>query len=195
MFAAQDPYVDPFREIDGRVGYYANGEWRYGEKLLLRVGLYDNRADPTTLKDGQYAWYTEFLHVGLQTTLPGDVGLIAQWMSGSTVMGPVMYTNGAHAVDAEFDSHFALLSRAYGRHRLSVRYDNFEVTQNDQTPADDNRESGHAVTVSWQLGVTDKVSVVAESVTIKSRRDIWMSFGLEPDETETQFQLSLRLRL
>jgi phosphate-selective porin len=110
-------------------------------------------------------------------------------------MGPVMYTNGAHAVDAEFDSYFALLSRAYGRHRLSVRYDNFEVTQNDQTPADDNRESGHAVTVSWQLGVTDKVSVVAESVTIKSRRDIWMSFGLEPDETETQFQLSLRLRL
>lgn len=195
MFEEQDPYVDPFREIDGRSGYYANGEWRYAEKLLLRAGVYDNRADPTIIEDGQYAWYTEFTHAGVQTTLPGDVALIAQWMTGSTVMGPVLYGNGTHAVDAEYDSYFALLSKGFGRHRLSFRYDNFDVTQNDQTVADDNSESGHALTVAYQVALAKKLGLIAEWISIRTHRSAWADYGFLPTETETQFQLSLRLRL
>lgn len=195
MFAAQDPYVDPFSEIDGRAGYYVNGEWRNGERLLLRAGLYDNRADPTLIEDGQYAWHTKFEHLGLQTTLPGDVGLVAQWMTGSTVMGPTLYVNGTHAVDVEYDSYFALLSKQSGRHRWSLRYDNFDVTQNDQTTEDNNAEDGYALTLAYQVGLAGKLNLVAEWVSIKTHHCGWVYYGLDPTETETQLQLSLRLRL
>jgi hypothetical protein len=195
MFDQQDPYVEPFKEIDGRAGYYATGEWRYGEKFLLRAGHYDNRADPTIIKDGQYAWKTVFEHVGVQTTLPGDIGFIAQWMFGTTVMGPVLYANGVHAVDVEYDSAFMLLTRAFGDHRVSVRYDNFDVTQNDQTPEDSNPDSGHAWTLAYQLGLTEYLSVAAEWLSIKTHHCGWAYYDLSPTATETQFSLSLKLRL
>ena len=36
MFEAQDPYVEPFREIDNNAGYYANFEWRIANRFLIR---------------------------------------------------------------------------------------------------------------------------------------------------------------
>jgi hypothetical protein len=192
MFAAQDPYVEPFQEIDNEVGYYINAEWRFGEKILLRAMHYDNRAEPTALKQGQYAWTTKFEHIGLQTTLPGEIGLIAQWMKGSTVMGPVM--NGAHVVDVEYDSAFALLTRSFGRHRVSGRYDHFEVSQNDRTPEDNNPEYGHAWTLNYQYSFSDKVILAGEWLSIKTHHCGWAYYGISPTATERQTQVTLRLR-
>lgn len=195
LFERQDPYVEPFTELDNRAGYYLTGEWQYGNELLLRAGHYDNRADPTVMKNGQYAWETIFDHVGLQTTLPGDIGLVAQWMYGSTVMGPVMFPNGARAVDVEFESKFALLTRAFGDHRLSLRYDDFDVTQNDSTREDNNPENGHAWTLSYQVGLSEKVSLATEWLSIKTHHCGWIYYGIGPTETETQFSVSIKLRL
>jgi hypothetical protein len=195
MFEKQDPYVDPFREIDGSTGFSTTGEWRYGDMWLLRLGAYDNCADPTVIENGQYAWHTTFAHVGLQTELPGDIGFIAQWMAGSTTMGPILYPNGAHAVDAEYASYFTLLTREFGRHRLSLRYDNFEITQRDQTFEDNNAENGHALTFAYLVGLSKHVGFAAEWLSIKTHRGSWAYYDLRPRETETQLQLSLRLRL
>lgn len=195
MFAAQDPFVAPFRELDGRAGVHAGSEWRHGDRMLLRGGHYDNRAEPTVIENGQYAWHTKFTHLGLQATPAGDFRFVAQWMSGSTVMGPAMYANGAHAVDAEFASYFGLLATEFGRHRLAFRYDNFDVTQNDQTVADNNQEAGHALTLSYQLGLGEKLSLAAEGLRVRTHRCAWAYYGLEPSRSETQLQLSLRLRL
>jgi len=193
MFDDQDPYVEPFREIDGRAGYYATAEWRYGKQFLLRAGHYDNRANPEKEAGGQYAWATKFEHLGLQATLPGEIGLIAQSMIGSSQMGP--WLNGAHVVDIEFDSQFALLTRSFDRHRLSVRYDHFEVTQNDQTPEDNNPEKGHAWTLSYQFGLSKKISLAAEWLSIKTHRCANIYYGLPQTVTETQLQLLVKLRL
>jgi len=192
MFSAQDPYVVPLRETDDRASYYLNAEWRYGNRLLARAMHYDNRADPTSLVSGQYGWTTEFDHLGLQTTLPGDTGLIAQWMSGSTVMGPVM--NGARVVDVEYDSYFILFTRAFGSHRVSARYDNFEVTQNDSIPEDDNRESGLAWTVGYQYTYSDKISLASEWLSIKTHRRAVVYYDLDPTVVERQFQFTVKLR-
>ena len=192
MFAAQDPYVEPLREIDDRPSYYLNVEWRYGRRLLVRAMYYDNRADPVSIVSGQYGWTTKFNHVGLQTTLPGDVGLIAQWMSGSTVMGPVM--NGAHVVDVEYDSYFMLLTRAFGKHRVSARYDNFDVSQNDSTPEDNNPEYGLAWTAGYQYSYSDKINLAAEWLSIKTHRCALAYYGLDPTVTERQFQFTVKLR-
>ena len=192
IFENQDPYVDPFREIDDRVGYYLNGEWRFGNKLLVRVMHYDNRADPEVIDSGQYAWETKFEHIGVQTTLPADIGLITQWMFGSTVMGPVI--NGAHAVDVEYDSYFILLTRAFDKHRVSARYDNFHVTQNDDTDEDNNPENGHAWTLGYQYQYSEKVSIAAEWLSIKTHHCGWQYYGLPTTATEEQTQLMLRIR-
>jgi len=193
MFEAQDPYVEPFQEIDDQAGYYLNVEWRYSKRLLVRAMHYDNRADPTAIESGQYAWTTKFDHIGMQTTLPGDVGLIAQWMFGSTVMGPVM-PDGAHAVDTEFNSYFMLLTRSFGRHRVSARYDNFDVTQSDGTPEDNNPESGFAWTVGYRYGFSDTFTLAGEWLRIRTHRCALVYYGLDPTVTERQFQLTLKTR-
>ncbi len=193
MFEAQDPFVAPFREVDDRAGFYVSGEWRYGERLLLRGMHYDNRADPTVLADGQYAWTTKFDHLGAQFSLPAGFGLITQWIRGSTVMGPVM--NGAHVVDVEYDSKFLLLTRKMDKHRISLRYDNFEVTQNDQTPEDNNPEDGIVWTASYRYEYSDRVSLAAEWLSIKTHHCAWVYYGVAPTATEKQLQLSLLLRL
>jgi hypothetical protein len=192
MFEAQDPYVEPFQEIDDEIGFYASAEWRFGEKLLIRAMHYDNRADPTILKQGQYGWTTIFDHIGLQTTLPADIGFIAQWMTGSTVMGPVM--NGAHVVDVEYDSFFLLLTRSFEKHRITARYDSFDVTQNDQTPEDNNPENGHAWTFGYQYSFSKNVGLAGEWLSIKTHHCGWIYYGISPTKTETQTQVSLRLR-
>jgi len=192
MFAAQDPFVAPFREIDNRAGYYVNGEWRLDNRVMVRAMHYDNRADPTILEDGQYAWTTKFDHFGAQVSLPADFGLIAQWMVGSTVMGQVI--NGAHAVDVEYESKYLLLTKSLDKHRVSLRYDNFDVTQNDDTDEDNNPENGHVWTVAYQFDQSKHVSFAAEWLSIKTHHCGWVYYGLDPTNTETRLQLSVRLR-
>jgi len=192
FFEAQDPYVTPFREIDSRAGYYVNAEWRFGKRFLVRAMHYDNRANPVIIDSGQYGWETIFEHIGVQATLPGDIGLIAQWMFGSTVMGPVV--DGAHMVDVEYDSKYLLLTRQFGKHRTSLRYDHFEVSQNDETPHDNNPEYGHAWTLGYQFGYSKHAAIAAEWLSIKTHHCGWVYYGISPTATERQLQLTLQLR-
>ena len=108
-------------------------------------------------------------------------------------MGP--WINAAHAVDIDFDSQFVLLTRAFARHRVSARYDHFDVTQNDSTPQDNNPETGHAWTLAYQVGLTNKLSIAAEWLSIKTHRCANVYYGLPENVTETQLQLLLKLRL
>ena len=191
-FDAQEPYITPSLEIDNTYGYYVGGEWLVNRRSLLRVMHYDNRTDPFGYEDGQFAWHTWFDSVGLQMTLPGDVGLFTQWMEGYTVWGTI--TNGAYAVDVEFTSYYLMLTKALDRQRISARFDHFSIDENDQIPLDDNTEDGHAWTLSYRFEVSPLVSLAAEWLAIKSKRPAWAYFGLPVDKTERQLQLSLQLR-
>ena len=192
LFQTQAPFNEPIREVDDRVGYHVNGEWKYGRKLLVTAMYYDNRADPEALEHGQYGWTTRFQHVGVQTVLPGDIGMIAQWMGGTTVMGPIV--DGAYVVDVEYDSTFLLLTRAFGRHRVAGRYDDFNVSEIDRIPLDDNSEDGHAWTLGYQFAISDGVSVAAEWVSIDTYRPSFAYYGFPLEAREEQTQLMLKLR-
>lgn len=192
LFEAQDPYVAPFREVDNEVGFYVNGEWQFGSRLRVRAMHYDNRAVPTEIDDGQYAWTTKFEHIGAQYSLADGWDLLFQWMSGSTVMGPVV--NGAHLVDVEFDSKYLMLTKAYERHRFSMRYDKFDVTQNDDTDDDNNAEDGHIWTLAYFYDFSDKISFGAESLVIKTHRCGWEYYNIATTVTEKQLQFTARLR-
>jgi hypothetical protein len=190
-FDEQDPYITPILEIDNTFGYYVDGEWSISNRFLLRATHYDNRTDPFGYKDGQFAWETAFNQLGLMATLPGDIGLIAQWMDGYTVWGRL--TNGIHAVDVGFESQFVLLTRSFDRHRFSVRYDNFEITEKDQTQLDENAEKGHASTFSYRYEISPNFAVAAEWLEIFSHRPAWAYFNLAERKTEKQLQLTLRI--
>ncbi len=192
LFEDQDPYTVPFLEIDGEAGYYVSGEWRFNQRLLIRAMHYDNRANPTADKGGQYAWTTKFEHIGVHVALPGHLELLFQWMTGSTVMGDVV--NGIHDLDAEYNSMYLMVNKAYDRHRLSVRYDKFEVTENDQTPQDNNAEDGDAWTIAYFYDYSDRISIGVESLTIKTDRFSWQYYGLDPIQTEEQIQITAQLR-
>ena len=192
MFEAQDPFIEPMLELDDEIGVYLNAEWRMGSKLLVRAMRYDNRADPTVLKKGQYAWRTEFDHIGVQATLPGDIGLLAQWMSGSTVMGPWM--GEWHPVDVEYQAEYLLLTRKFDKHRLSARYDHFDVTQNDRLREDNNPENGHAWTLNYQYEFSDNATLAVEWLSIKTHHCGWVYYGISPTATERQTQVAFRLR-
>jgi hypothetical protein len=188
----QDPFITPLLEIDEEPGYYVNAEWRYGNRFLLRAMHYDNLADPQGLEDNQFAWWTYFDHVGIQATLPGDVGLLAQWMDGFTAWG--RFRNGVYSVDVTFLSHYVLLTRAFDRHRFTARYDHFEMAEADTTPLDENSERGHGWTLSYQYASTDHVTLAAEWIQIFTERPAWAYFDLEERQTETQLQLAIRVR-
>ena len=192
FFERNDPFIEPFLELDNKAGFYVGGEWRYTDRVLVRAMHYDNRADPEVLEDGQYGWTTIFDHVGAQFELPADFGLIAQWMSGSTVMGGVI--NGAHVVDVEYESTFLLLTRTFERHRLTLRYDRFDVTQNDQTVEDNNPENGSAWTIGYRYRHSDRIGIAAEWLAVRSHRCARGYAGIDPDVREEQIQLSLLLR-
>jgi hypothetical protein len=188
----QDPFITPILEIDDTYGYYIDGEWSINDRFLVRATHYDNRTDPFGYEDGQFAWETAFDQLGVKATLPGDIGLIAQWMDGYTVWGRL--TNGIHAVDNAFESQFVLLTRSFEQHRLSLRYDHFEITEKDQVPLDENAENGHAWTVSYRYDLNEHFTLAAEWLEITSNRPAWAYFDLAEKKSERQLQLTFRMR-
>ena len=106
-------------------------------------------------------------------------------------LGPIPY--GVYSVDVTFLSNYVLLTRAFDRHRVTARYDHFEIAEADTTPLDENSERGHGWTFSYQYAPTENVTLVAEWIRIFSERPAWSYFDLEERQTETQLQLAVRL--
>ena len=193
MFELQDPHVAPWREVDDRLGYYVGADWRYGRRALVALAHYDNRADPMQIESGQYAWHTRFEQLATQIELPGGFGLLAQWMTGSTVMGPVLVT--ARAVDTDFEARYVLLTKLIAKHRVSIRYDDFNVVDNDLVPNDDNSDSGRAWTFAYRYKHSARWSLGAEWLRIASWHPAWQYFGAAAHETERLVQLQVGIRL
>ncbi len=89
----------PFAETDHRPGGYAGVEWRYARRALVQLARYDNRADPYSFSDGQWGWGTDFNHLAVQVSLPAEIGLVAQWMDGTTEWLTAALPNGHTAAD------------------------------------------------------------------------------------------------
>ena len=187
--------LEPFEEIDNEPGVYAGLEWRYARRALVQVAYYDNRADPYAFADGQWAWGTAFTHLAAQFELPGEIGLVAQWMSGDTdwILGARpdgTRSSTARLVEDRFESKFLMLTRLVrGAHRLSLRYDDFEIVRDEAAPAL-QADVGHAWTVAYRYSHSARLTGGVEWLEIESRRDLWPLFYSAPHEaTESQLRL------
>jgi hypothetical protein len=191
MFENQAPWAEPFVETDDRPGYYYGLDWRLGRRALVALAHYDNRADPLSLRQGQYGWDTVFDHIGMQLELPGGIGLVAQWIDGTTVMGPVL--DGARVVDTAFESNYWLLTKQLARHRVSVRYDDFAVVDRDETPLDENDDSGHAWTLSYRYARSAALELALEWLRVRSYHPARAHLGEPLLATEHMLQLRIAL--
>ena len=88
---------------------------------------------------------------------------------------------------------YLMLTRAFGRHRLAIRYDHFSVTDNDELPDDDDSEEGHAWTLAYQYRVNDWATLALEWLDIRTTRPAWAYFDVDTTATERQAQVAVRL--
>ncbi|WP_259394914.1 hypothetical protein [Shewanella sp. SR44-3] len=189
MLAAQAKASDPFLELDSRIGVHLLGQWRWHGQGSVQAGYYDNHADTRVVKQGQYAWATRFSHLGAKWRLPLGIELITQAMAGDTLM---MSPTGINVVDNHFHSGFVLLSKKINLHRLSLRFEDFSVTDKDLTPGDNNSEQGQALTVSYQYQLSRPWFVHFEYNRIDSERMARVYQGASLQFVEQQWQLASR---
>src|SRR5712671_2676849 len=111
-------------EIDGRVGYYAGAEYKYGTHVA-RLLHYDKRGDPSQSNDSGSAWLSRFNSFGWRYELPTHTTFIAQGLKGNTAVGAG--PDGRGALIADYWSYFFLASQQYRQHRFTARYDRLYV--------------------------------------------------------------------
>ncbi len=201
IVGVREQSLEPFEEIDHKPGAYAGVEWRYARRVLLQLAYYDNGADPEAFSDGQWAWGTTFTQLALQVSLPWDLGLMAQWMSGETywIAGAAAdgtLSPGSELVEDGFNSNFAMLSRVFREaHRLSLRYDHFEMSREEDEPRL-RSDDGHAWTFAYRYESSARLSAGFEYLRIQSRRDVWPYFYSAPEHaTERELRVQVGVHL
>jgi hypothetical protein len=192
--------LEPFHDIDRDPGFYAGVEWQYARSALVQLSHYDNRADPYAFSGGQWAWQTSFTQIAFQVDLPGEIGLIGQLMRGETrwliAAGPDgVLSPAAELVEDLFDSYYLLLTRSFGSHRVSLRYDDFEIVREEEAPAL-RADGGHAWTLAYRYDHPAGFDVAVEWLEIDSHRDLWGYFyGLPERASEQQLRVQLTYKL
>ncbi len=186
----QAPSEEPFHEIDNRVGYYAHASAEHLDYGTLTALWYDNNADDRVLKFGQWAWRTKFWSLGYKVELPGEIDLVAQAMRGSTTV-VTLPTEPSAVVDTRFWAAYALASRAFGRHRVSLRLDRFGTNDRDSS-IDDNNEHGTAITAAYVLRPAPRQRLTVEALYVKSYRPERTHLGFPVRASEMLFQASYR---
>lgn len=187
-----EAYIYPFREMDGRAGYYGGLNLNFPGRLLITALHYDNRADPTSIDTVSHviAWHTTFNTAGLRLEYGPGWTLIGQWMGGRTEIAPNAQT---HAWP--FNARYVLLSRQFGsRNTLSVRYDRFEVESRDTQL--ESQQSGHAWTAAYGFDWGKSWTVTVEYLRVTSSPYEQSEDVESPGPvTDTQAQLAIRYTL
>jgi hypothetical protein len=178
-----------FKEIDDRPGYWAGAHLRYLDRIELRYLHYDNRADPEKFDPGigDFAWLTRFDSVGLRAETSGGWTYIAQWLGGDTAIEP---ESGYERWN--FHSTFALVSKAWGPHRLSARADWFETEHVMTSYPPPGGEDGSAITVGYSYDLDDHWHGAIEFLEIRSDTSMRAFIGEPTDAVERQLQLQVR---
>jgi hypothetical protein len=191
LFPKQAATTQPFVEVDDRPGFYSGFSFETPELGKFRALYYDNRGNPSVVKNGQYAWHTRFGSLGLKTELPWETELIAQAMLGRTQMGAPL--GGLFAVDTQFWSESVLLSKKFGPQRISFRYDDFGTGEHDYLPQDPTQENGYALTCNYNFTWLEHQQINLEMSRIVSNRAARLNIDQAGQQTETLWQVAYRV--
>jgi hypothetical protein len=184
-----------FIEIDHRAGFYGRLEWRPPAPFGAALFYYDNRGDPQAFKpSGQWGWRTRFLNLGINADLGSKTRLLAQAMTGSTIMG--FKTNGQRWVHTQFRSAYVSITQTLtDKAAVTGRIETFRTHElgSEMSPLDS--EHGWSTTVALRYNLRSNLTGFAEAMNVRSRRGVRADLGLDPFQPQTVFQLGLRVRL
>lgn len=180
-----------FTEFDNRPGWYAGASWEDAGQWRLQVFRYDNEADPRAHQDDYFAWRTKFWDAGFSDQV-GEFTILAQAVTGNTEIAP----SPTFRSTTDFDSAFALLGWQDGEWRIAGRAEYFHTRSHNSfgaSPA--TSENGYAFTavVSWLPN--DWLKLTGELLSVSSTRGERSIEGLDPHQTQVQFQLAARVYL
>ena len=178
-----------FKEIDDRPGFYLGAQLRYLDRVELRFMHYDNRADPERFDPGinDFAWLTKFDSAGLRFETANGWTLITQWLDGETSIEP---ESGYE--EWSFNSAFALVSKAIGQHRISLRADWFHTDHYETSLPPGGKESGSAWTAGYSYERDEHWHFAVEALQIRSDVSQRVGLGEPANATERQLQLMVR---
>ena len=193
MSTRQGDETYPFRELDNRAGYYGRVEWRPPAPVALEALYYDNVGDRTSMDaEGQWAWETRFLNLGLRADLDDHTRLLAQAMRGETLMG-FRFKGVDRWVDMGFQAAYLEVRRAYGDDALTGRLDWFETDDRTLQILDNNDETGWAATAAWRHRLAPHADLILEALHVDSDRPSRAYGGTAPQQDQTVLQSALRL--
>ena len=184
-----------FIEIDHRPCFYGRLEWRPPAPFGAALFYYDNRGDPQAFKpDGQWGWRTRFLNLGVNADLGPKTRLLAQAMTGSTIMG--FKTSGQRWVHTQFRSAFVSVTQTLtAKAAVTGRIEAFRTHELGSEMSRDDSEHGWSTTVALRYNLRDNLTGFAEAMNVRSRRGVRADLGLDPFQPQTVFQLGLRFRI
>lgn len=185
----QTTNVDPFTEIDHNIGWYANTKIKWQGKGQIAIAYYNNNATPYAFSDGQYGWQTRFLHVAGKWLIAPNLTLYSQFMNGDTLM---KNSDRIDIVKNDFQSAYIALSKKINQHKITVRIEEFSMTDNDSHIVDNNNEYGKSLTTNYTYRLSRPWFLSAEYSWLKSARPARAYSHAAVKLTEQQLQLAAR---
>jgi hypothetical protein len=179
---------EPFKELDGRPGWYGGASLRQDELGRVAALYYDNRADPASHAGSDFGWRTKFTSLGLETYL-GDVVILGQAMAGTTAIQPF----DAFVATTDFQSAYLLAGYYFGEFRAAGRVDVFATQLHASTGSRGPGEHGYAFTASGSWNPVRWFRLSAEIMHVESYRGQRAAAGLSPQASELQMQLVGRI--
>ena len=101
---------------------------------------------------------------------------------------------GERFVYVDFDAWYLMFSHKYNKHRLSLRFDKFNVDEDDVFPWDPNNSDGHALTLAWRYNLSKNWQLGLEQNYNKNSADIRATLGQNIEFTQHQSLAVLEYR-
>ena len=194
VFAAkfQPQETVPFLELDDRAGYYARIAWRPPAPVSFSALYYDNAGNRTAKNtDRQWAWETRFVNLGMTWEPSETTKVIAQAVSGETIMGYRMPVE--QWFDMGFRSAYVLATHKLGDDAISGRAEWFDTSDRSFLAVDNNNETGWALTAAWRHRLVSHADVIIEAQHISSDRPSRATAHDSAKQDESVLQAALRL--
>jgi len=197
MTRAQENQTKSLLEIDDRPGFYGRLDWRPPAPVGAALFYYDNRGDPEAFNsDLQWGWRTRFWNLGVNADIGSKTRVVAQGMTGSTIMGFRPAGADRRWVHTRFRSAFVLLThRLDDQLSVSGRIEAFATREHGSRMSALESEDGWSWTAALRYMPIDHVTIKAEALNVRSRRPVRVErLGIGAFQAQTVFQLAVRFQ-
>jgi hypothetical protein len=196
MSGAQEHRTRSLLEIDNRPAFYGRLDFRAAAPWGAALLYYDNRGDPKAFTPNlQWGWRTRFWNLAFDADLGSKTRLLAQGMTGSTIMG--FPFNGENWVHTHFSSAYVMLShRLDDKWNVAGRVEAFRTREHGSEMSPLESEDGWSWTAALKYLLNDRVTLKAEALNVRSKRGVRLTnFGIDPFQAQTVFQLAVQVHL